>query len=140
MSTSPTQDLQIQEIIKYINAPKRQSTRMSDETIDEKESVAVLRECIELQLRKSADYQSDKSTVRQADYYPSGCRTILEIMHAKMLRIKSLIEADQSPNFECIEDSAKDLINYASFFCSYARGKMDGQDLNKDFLNRKKVG
>ena len=39
-------------------------------------------------------------------------------------------------NFESIEDSAKDLINYSSFIASYCRGGIDGQDPNKDFLNR----
>jgi hypothetical protein len=43
------------------------------------------------------------------------------------------------PNFESIEDSAMDLINYASFVVSYCRGKMDGQSPDRDFLNRPKI-
>lgn len=109
----------------------------------EKESVKVLRECIDLQLKKSNDYQNPNSIIKQADYYPSGCLTILEIMHAKMLRMRSVMEAMQNDpnytaNFESLEDSAKDLINYASFFVSYSRGEMEGQDRTRDFLNRKK--
>jgi hypothetical protein len=105
------------------------------------ESVRVLGECMELQIRKSRDYQSSASSVKQADYYPSGCLTILDIMHAKMLRMRSMMQAtvtdpDYVPSFEGIEDSAKDLINYASFLVSYARGRMDGQDPERDFLNR----
>lgn len=108
----------------------------------EKESVKVLRECIDLQLKKSNDYQNPNSIIKQSDYYPSGCLTILEIMHAKMLRMRSVMEAMQNDpnytaNFESLEDSAKDLINYASFFVSYSRGQMEGQDDNRDFLNRK---
>jgi hypothetical protein len=110
---------------------------------NEKESVVVLRECIELQLKKSRDYQNPNSSIKQTDYYPSGCLTIHEIMHAKMLRMRSVLEAmahdpSYQQNFESLEDSAKDLINYASFFVSYARGKMEGQDLSRDFLNRVK--
>ena len=57
--------------------------------------------------------------------------------------MQSVIEAmekdpNYTPNFESIEDSAKDLINYASFVVSYMRGKMDGQDPTRDFLNRVK--
>ena len=104
------------------------------------ESVHVLQECIELQLKKSRDYQNPNSTVKQADYYPNGITTIHDIMHAKMLRMKSVMEAMQSadydPNFESLEDSAKDLINYASFFVSYCRGGIDGQSSNKDAFNR----
>lgn len=108
-----------------------------------KESVKVLHECIELQTKKSSDYQNPNSMIKQADYYPSGCLTILEIMHAKMLRMRSVMEAMQNDpsykqNFESLEDSAKDLINYASFYVSFARGQMEGQDKDRDFLNRKK--
>lgn len=107
-----------------------------------KESVNVLQECIDLQLRKSRDYQNPNSTVRQADYYPNGVTTIHDIMHAKMLRMKSVMEAMQStdygPNFESLEDSAKDLINYTSFFVAYCRGKIDGQNPTHNIFNRKK--
>ena len=106
----------------------------------EKGSITVLNECAELQLKKSNDYQNSNSRIRQADYYPNGIATIHDIMHAKMLRIKSVMEAmesnDYDPNFESLEDSAKDLINYASFFVAYMRCEIDGQDGNADFLNR----
>lgn len=110
----------------------------------DRESVKVLQECIDLQRKKSNDYQNPNSKIKQADYYPSGCLTILEIMHAKMLRMRSVMEAMQNDpnykqNFESLEDSAKDLINYASFFVAYSRGKVDGQDPDRDFLNRSTV-
>ena len=104
------------------------------------ESVKVLQECMDLQLRKSRDYQNPNSTVKQADYYPNGVITIHDIMHAKMLRMKSVMEAMQSdgynPNFESLEDSAKDLINYASFFVSYCRGEIPGQLTDHNIFNR----
>ncbi len=115
---------------------------MANMTID-KESLKVLKECAELQLRKSKDYQNENSRIRQADYYPRGVLTILDIIYAKVLRMYSVIEAMENDpgyeqNFESIEDSAKDLINYSSFIASYCRGGIDGQDPNKDFLNRDK--
>jgi len=105
---------------------------------DTPESVNVLNECVELQLKKSRDYQNPDSSVRQADYYPRGVITIHDIMHAKMLRMKSVMDAMRSgkdPNFESLEDSAKDLINYASFFVAYCRKGIDGQDVDKDIFN-----
>jgi hypothetical protein len=109
----------------------------------DKESIKVLDECKELQLKKSRDYQNPNSIIRQADYYPGGVKTILDIIHAKALRARSVIEAMEAdpsyePNFESLEDSGKDLINYASFLVAYCRGKVDGQDPDRDFLNRKK--
>ena len=109
---------------------------------NEKISIQVLNECAKLQIEKGNDYQNPHSRIRQADYYPRGIATILDIVFAKVLRMQSVIEAmendpDYTPNFESLEDSAKDLINYGSFMASYMRGGMDGQSSNRDFLNRK---
>ena len=110
----------------------------------DKESIKIINEAVALQLRKSDDYQNKESWIKQADYYPRGVLTILDIVYAKVLRMYSVVEAmekdeDYNPNFESIEDSCKDLINYASFIGAYARGGIEGQDPNKDFLNRTKV-
>ena len=107
-----------------------------------KESIRVLQECAEVQTKKGSDYQNEHSRIRQVDYYPNGVATLLDIMHAKMLRMQSVVAAMQSDpsyeaNFESIEDSAKDLINYSSFFVSFCRGGIDGQSKDRDFLNRK---
>ena len=106
-----------------------------------RESIKVLQECAELQDRKSRDYQNEKSRIVQADYYPRGIASIMDIIHAKTLRLWSVLEAmendpDYKPNFESMEDSFKDLINYASFGVSYCRGKIPGQKNDRDFLNR----
>jgi len=106
-----------------------------------KESLKVLQAAAELQQQKSNDYQNPNSRIKQADYYPHGCSTILDTMHAKVLRMHSVMEAMESdpnytPNFESLEDSCIDIINYASFFVSYSRGMMEGQSPDRDFLNR----
>ena len=107
-----------------------------------KPSIKVLEECAALQLKKSNDYQNPNSTIRQADYYPRGVASILDIIHTKTLRMRSVLEAMESdpsytPNFESLEDSGKDLINYASFFVAYLRNGVDGQSPDRDHLNRK---
>ena len=50
------------------------------------------------------------------------------MIHQKLLRAQSLLEADGDVKFESLEDTYKDMINYCSFAVSYLRGKMDGQD------------
>jgi len=104
-----------------------------------RESIKVLQECAALQDRKARDYQNDKSRIRQADHYPRGTATILDMVHQKMTRMYSVMEAaehGEEPGFESLEDSAKDAINYLSFAVSYMRGRMDGQSSDRDFLNR----
>jgi hypothetical protein len=103
-----------------------------------KESIKVLQECAELQSKKSEDYQNPASQVKQAMHYRRGVDSIHDTMHGKMLRAQSLLESGNVNNFESLEDTYKDLINYASFAISYIRGKMEGQDENLDFLNRTK--
>ena len=107
-----------------------------------KESLKVLQQAAEIQTRKSNDYQNPNSRIKQSDYYPRGCASILDVMNGKILRIQSVMEAMENdpnyvPNFESMEDSAVDLINYASFFVAYMRGKIEGQSEDRDFLNRK---
>ncbi len=131
--------LQVCQIIIYIHTDIVYNSNMNTD----KESLRVLAECAELQLKKSNDYQNPQSRIRQSDYYPSGVKTILEIIYAKVLRAQSVIEAMEldpsyEPNFESVEDSFKDMINYASFAVSFIRGGVDGQDPNRDFLNRVK--
>jgi hypothetical protein len=107
-----------------------------------RESANILLEAAEIQELKGADYNNPASRVTQADYYPNGCLSILDAIHAKTLRLRSVMEAMTSdpayqPNFESIEDSAKDLINYCAFFVAYSRGKIDGQKPDRDWLNKK---
>jgi hypothetical protein len=108
-----------------------------------RESIKVLQECAEIQDKKSRDYQNPNSRIRQSDYYPRGILSIMELINTKTIRLWSVLEAMENdpnyePNFESIEDSLKDLINYSSFAVAYSRGKIDGQDPNRDFLNREK--
>jgi hypothetical protein len=107
-----------------------------------RESIKVLQECAEIQDKKSRDYQNPNSRIRQADYYPRGILSIMELINTKTIRLWSVLEAMENdpnyePNFESIEDSLKDLINYSSFAVAYSRGKIDGQTPDRDFLNRK---
>ena len=107
-----------------------------------RESIKVLQECAEIHDKKSRDYQNPNSRIRQADYYPRGILSIMELINTKTIRLWSVLEAMENdpnyePNFESIEDSLKDLINYSSFAVAYSRGKIDGQTEDRDFLNRK---
>lgn len=106
---------------------------------NKRKSVEVLEEAIALQIKKGNDYQNAASKVRQADYYPRGINSILDTVNAKVLRIFSVIEtmeAGGSVNFESIEDSAIDGINYLSFLVSYMRGEIDGQLPDRDIFNK----
>jgi len=107
-------------------------------TSTERESVKVLREAIELQLKKSKDYQNENSNVKQAMHYRRGVDSIHDVIQGKVYRAQSLLESGSVANFESLEDTYLDIINYCSFAISYIRGKMDGQDQNRDMFNKPK--
>jgi len=113
-------------------------------TKEEKTSVKVLRECIELQLAKSKDYQNDSSSVVQADYYPRGVDSLYDMLNTKLLRIRSILDTARAnpgtlPKFESLKDTTKDLINYASFFAAWLDQGVEGQEKlgHVDMFNRK---
>ncbi len=103
----------------------------------------VLRLCAEIQKKKSEDYQNQNSSVKQADYYPRGLSSIMDMINTKTLRMWSLLQnLEQDPKAsslnESLEDSAIDLINYATFFVAYCNYNIDGQDKSNDLFNRPK--
>lgn len=107
----------------------------------QRESVKVLQECIDLQIKKSQDYQNPDSSVVQNDYYRRGIDSIHDMIHTKVLRAQSLIEGlrGQDPKFESLEDTYKDLINYCSFAVSYLRYGIDGQLVTRDIFNQNMI-
>lgn len=105
------------------------------------EPMRVLQECLDLMRKKAHDYQNPNSSVKQAMYYENGLTTLYDIINAKRLRLKSLIEAyeaGEQPKNESIEDSFKDMANYCAIAAAWCRGKIDGQDPDRDLLNKPK--
>jgi len=105
-------------------------------------SANILLEAADIQEKKGNDYNNAASRVQQADYYEHGVWTILDIIKAKYLRMVSVLEAQEAggqPNYESVEDSALDMINYASFVVAYMRGQIPGQDPDKDIFNKPKA-
>lgn len=103
-------------------------------------SANVLLEAAEIQNKKGQDYNGSETSVQQADYYTYGVYSLLDTVHAKYLRMMSVLEQMEKggkENFESVEDSAIDLINYASFIVAYIRGEVPGQDGSKDIFGKK---
>jgi len=101
----------------------------------------ILKQAADLIAKKGNDYQNPKSRIRQADYYPNGAQTILDIMTGKINRMHSVLDAmrdddNYMENFESLQDSAIDLINYSAFFSAYLDYDIDGQTTDRDILNR----
>ena len=102
-------------------------------------SANILLEAADIQEKKGNDYNNAVSRVQQADYYEHGVWTLLDTINAKYLRMVSVLEtmeAGGNINYESVEDSALDMINYASFVVAYLRGDVPGQNPSRDIFNR----
>jgi len=86
----------------------------------------VLKEAMELQKKKSKDYNN--GPVKHIDYYPYGMMSISQMIIGKTLRLRSLVDTGNTPEYESVRDTLIDLINYASFGVSFIDGDLDGQD------------
>ena len=78
----------------------------------------ILHEAARLKEKKSADYQGSKWT--EEDYFPFKDQSYAHMIHTKYLRMMNLIDKDDV-NFESLEDTLIDMINYAAMYAAYLR-------------------
>lgn len=71
--------------------------------------------------RKSNDYNGpdiDMHSVDRTAYFPFGAVSYAQMLHTKSARFVALSRGVE-PNFEGLEDTALDLINYAGFYIAH---------------------
>ena len=76
----------------------------------------VLKDAAELKEAKSKDYQGGLFT--EQDYFPYGHQSFCHMLWTKMLRIRSVAD-QETTNFESLEDSLLDMINYAAMYAAW---------------------
>jgi hypothetical protein len=82
------------------------------------EAYKILKECSDILRKKGKDY--NLGSIRPDDYFLFGRISYLQMIHLKYTRLRSLMES-KKPNYESIEDTLIDLINYAALFAEYER-------------------
>ncbi len=80
----------------------------------------VMMEAIALKDRKSQDYQGGKWT--EEDYFPFGDLSYMHMIHTKYLRMRNIMDKDVV-NFEGMEDSLVDMINYCAMYSAYIQNQ-----------------
>lgn len=73
----------------------------------------VLKRVIETRVRKGADYNVGGVELR--DYFPFGHQSYAQMIHVKVLRVRSLLQSGHAPKNEALIDTLEDLINYATY-------------------------
>jgi hypothetical protein len=76
-------------------------------------------------IKKSEDYNHGKNVnphdVDRAEYFPFGAVSYAQMLHTKAQRFNSLVQKQldgKESNFEGLDDTALDIINYAGFYLS----------------------
>lgn len=80
----------------------------------------VFEACVSLVLQKSQDYGTPDPA--RKDYFPFGDASYVHMLHTKTKRLVSLtkrVQEGKAVNFEGVDDTLKDLINYAMFYAVY---------------------
>lgn len=89
----------------------------------------ILKDAAELKERKSKDYQGGKWT--EADYFPFGDQSYMHMIHTKYLRMRNIMEAEET-NFESLEDTLIDMINYCAMYAAWLENKKLEEDLKNE--------
>lgn len=74
-----------------------------------------------LYLKKSADYNHSEGQSLEK-YFPFGSLSFAQMIHTKSMRITSIAQKEHSgkqANFESLQDSALDMINYSMFLAEH---------------------
>ena len=81
--------------------------------------LALLEPAIALVEKKDQDYNS---IVKREDYFPFGDLSYVQMIHVKSTRLRGLTGSrTQQPNFESVEDTLYDLINYSVFHLEHIK-------------------
>lgn len=86
--------------------------------MDNTTAIDILHEAAELKQRKSEDYQGGSWS--EEDYFPFGHQSYMHMIHTKYLRMRNIMEAD-STNFESLDDTLIDMVNYAAMYAAWVR-------------------
>lgn len=82
----------------------------------------ILKDAAALKEAKSKDYQGGRWT--EEDYFPFGHQSFMHMIHTKYMRMMSVAE-QQDVNFESLEDTLIDMINYAAMYAAWIENQKD---------------
>ena len=89
-------------------------------------AIDIMKEAIALKERKSIDYQGSKWT--EEEYFPFEDQSYMHMIHTKYLRMRNVMES-KDVNFESLDDTLIDMINYAAMYAAFLRNRSSAADI-----------
>ena len=86
-------------------------------------AIQILKDAADLKQRKSEDYQGGRWS--EEDYFPFGHQSYMHMIHTKYLRMRSVMDQN-NPNFESLEDTLIDMINYCAMYAAWLENERNG--------------
>lgn len=89
--------------------------------MDRARYLELIEPAIAVVIKKHEDYNQGAVTLDA--YFPFGDYSYVQMLHVKILRLVSLCSQDPTtkPNYESIEDTLLDLLNYTVFYLDFIR-------------------
>ena len=86
--------------------------------MDRQRYLDLINPAITLVLKKGEDYNTN---VQLAEYFPFGGISYVQMINLKTTRLRSIL-GQREPNFDSLEDTVLDLINYCIFYLDFMQG------------------
>ena len=101
--------------------------------MDRVKFLQLIEPAIKLVDRKGEDY--NVGSIQLHEYFPFKDKSYQQMLHMKVLRMRSLLDKGSTPNFDSMLDSLYDLINYSVFYLEYLESlpKVSRMGLNKPY-------
>lgn len=85
--------------------------------MDRMQFLKLIEPAIRLVDRKGEDYNAN--AIQLHEYFPFGDMSYQQMIHMKVLRMRSLLGKGSAPNFDSLLDSVYDLVNYSVFYLEF---------------------
>lgn len=84
--------------------------------MDRQKYMALIEPAVKLVAAKGEDYNN---AIGLHEYFPFHDVSYMQMLHMKVLRMRSIHAKGSAANFDSMLDSVHDLINYAVFYLEY---------------------
>ncbi len=84
--------------------------------MDRKKYLALIEPAVKLIEQKNQDYNN---TIGLHEYFPFKDASYQQMLHVKVLRMRSILSKGSEANFESMLDSVHDLLNYTVIYLEY---------------------
>lgn len=89
--------------------------------MDRQRFLELIEPALKLVVSKGEDYNAN--AIQLKEYFPFKDKSYQQMLHMKVLRMRSLLDRATPPNHDSLLDSVYDLVNYTVFYLDYLNPK-----------------